>query len=172
MDTHAQRVDPDGTFHIVLTVSASQYGGGGLAFEAGCMDLSAFTGIQFTAAVASGSLSSCPLQFQIQTFDQRPTDQSPPGGCDKTVDSCFSFPSVTTIATSTDVMNPALNVLPFSSFSKISGALTQVVGLQWQVNAQGACTVDVSLDNVNFIPAAAPPEPGADGGATGDAATD
>jgi len=166
-DTHVQTV-PDGSFHLALNVTGTQYGGGGLAFEGGCLDLSAFTGIQFSVAVVSGSLASCPLQIQLQTFDARPTDQNPPGGCDKATTSCFAFPAVTSLPTiSTDPANPTLISLPFTSFSRIAGtnALTQIVGIQWQVNASAACTVELSFDNIDFIPAAAPP---GDGGTAAD----
>ena len=43
----------------------------------------------------------------------------------------------------------------------------QIVGLQWQVNSSsGACTVELRLDDIAFIPAAPPPEPGAGDGGT------
>jgi len=173
-DTHSQKVDPnDASLHFAFMVSAGQYGGGGLAFEGGCLDVSAFTGVQFSVAVVSGSLASCPLQLQLQTFEQRPTSPFPGGGCDQSTTSCYSFPAATGLpAISTDPANPTVVSLPFSSFSKITGALTQVVGLQWQVNAQGACTVEIKIDDVGFIPAAAPPEPSDDGGTAGDAAAD
>ncbi|HEY7374262.1 MAG TPA: hypothetical protein VIF57_19020 [Polyangia bacterium] len=169
-DTHTQKVDTDGALHMAFMVTGGQYGGGGLAFEGGCLDVSAFTGVQFTVAVVSGSLASCPLQLQLQTFDARPTTQTPPGGCDQNTTSCYSFPAATSLpAISTDPANPTLVQLPFPSFSKIAGELTQIVGLQWQVNAQAACTVEIKIDDVAFIPAAAPPEPGdSDGGTAQD----
>jgi hypothetical protein len=44
----------------------------------------------------------------------------------------------------------------------------QVIGLQWQVNSSsGACTVELRIDDIRFIPAASP----ADAGASDDAAT-
>jgi hypothetical protein len=66
---------------------------------------------------------------------------------------------------SSDPANPTQVVLPFTSFSRITGALTQIVGLQWQVNATGgACTVEFVFDKIDFIPAAAPDGGGGDGG--------
>ena len=168
-DTHSQTVNTDdSSLHISLSVSAGQYGGGGLQFDGGCVDVSAYSGVQFTAAVVSGSLTPCPLQLQIQTFDQRPNKQNPGtpnGGCDQSTTSCYNFPAATNIAvSSTDAKNPSLIMLPFSSFSRISGALNQVVGLQWQVNASAACTVELAFSNIAFTPAPASPEPGDDGG--------
>jgi len=170
-DVNMQRVDADEAFHLVLGVSGGQYGGGGLAFEGGCMDLSAFSGIKFTAAIASGSQANCPLQLQLPTFDQRPMNQSPPGGCDSAAGSCFNYPTATALPSlSSDPANPTQVVLPFTSFSRIDGALTQVVGLQWQVNATGgACTVEFVFDNIDFIPAETPDGGGGDGGTVDDA---
>jgi hypothetical protein len=177
-DTHTQGVGADRAFHLALTVTGGQYGGGGLQFEGGCMDLSAFTGIKFTAAIASGSQANCPLQLQLPTFDQRPKSQTPPGGCDSAAGSCFNYPTATALPSlSSDPANPTQVVLPFTSFSRIDGALTQIVGLQWQVNATGgACTVEFVFDNIDFIPTASPDggddgggSDGGDGGAVDDA---
>ncbi|HXT99917.1 MAG TPA: hypothetical protein VN903_02930 [Polyangia bacterium] len=165
-DTHTQGVGADGAFHLALMVTGGQYGGGGLAFEGGCMDVSKFTGIKFTAAIASGSQANCPLQLQLPTFDQRPTSQTPPGGCNPDGGSCFNYPTATSLPSlSSDPSNPTQVVLPFNFFSRITtGTLSQIVGLQWQVNATGgACTVEFVLDNIEFIPAV----PGADGGSDG-----
>ena len=76
---HDQRQHDDGSLRLTLTVSSGSYGGGGIAFEAGCVDASAFDGVQFTVAVASGSLTGCTYQMQLQTFEQRPTIQQPAG---------------------------------------------------------------------------------------------
>jgi len=178
-DTHTQGVPADGAFHLALTVTGGQYGGGGLAFEGGCMDLNAFTGIKFTAAIASGSQANCPLQLQLPTFEQRPTTQNPPGGCDSAAGSCFNYPTATALPSlSSDPANPTQVVLPFTSFSRVTtGTLAQIVGIQWQVNATGgACTVEFVFDNIDFIPAPTPDagddgsgSDGGDGGTVDDA---
>lgn len=154
----------DGSFRLILTVSPGSYGGGGLAFEAGCVDASAFEGVHFSIAVASGSLTGCTYQLQLQTFEQRPIQQNspnPPGGCDQNTTSCYSFPAATGLpAPSTDTANPTQVMIPFSSFAQsgMMPAPKELVGLQWQVNASGAgCTVELRIDDVGFIPAAAPP---------------
>ena len=162
----------DGSLRLALTVSMGSYGGGGIAFEAGCLDASAFTGLQFSIAVASGSLSGCAYQIQLQTFEQRPTTQNPSGGCDQNTTSCYSFPYVRNNlpAASTDPTMPTLVTLPFNMFSaSMMPAPAQIVGLQWQVNSTSSmCTVELRLDDVAFIPAAPPPEPGADDGGASD----
>ncbi len=179
MDSNSHGVT-DGSFRLSLTVSAGSYGGGGLAFEAGCVDASAFTGVQFSIAVASGSLTGCTYQLQLQTFEQRPIMQNapnPPGGCDQNTASCYNFPAARNLAApSTDPANPTLVTVPFSAFTAaVTPAPAQLVGLQWQVNSStGACTVELRVDNIGFIPAAQPPDAGGGDDASGatDAATD
>jgi hypothetical protein len=166
-DSNAHRVDAaDGSFRLALSVSSGSYGGGGIAFEAGCVNASAFAGVQFSVAVASGSLNGCSYQLQLQTFEQRPTTQSPPGGCDLLTTSCYSFPAATGLpAPSTDITMPTLVSIPFASFgASTMPAPAQIVGLQWQVNSStGACTVELRIDDIAFIPAAAPPPEPSDG---------
>jgi hypothetical protein len=132
--------------------------------------------VTFSIAVASGSLSGCTYQLQLQTFEQRPTTQSPAGGCDQNTTSCYSYPAATGLpAPSTDITMPTVVNIPFTSFARSQNAPapTQLVGLQWQVNSSsGSCTVELRIDDVGFIPAAAPPEPSSDGGMTGDGGTD
>jgi hypothetical protein len=151
----------DASLRLNTTVSNGSYGGGGMAFEAGCVDASAFDGVQFSIAIASGSLSGCSYQFQLQTFEQRPLTPAPAGGCDQSVASCYQFPSATGLAApSTDPANPTLVMIPFTSFSaaRMFPTPTELVGFQWQVNSSGGqCTVELRIDDVAFIPAAAPP---------------
>jgi hypothetical protein len=148
----------DGSLRLALTVSQGSYGGGGLAFEGGCVDASAFTGVEFSVAVTAGSIAGCTYQLQLQTFEQRPMTQNPPGGCDLNTTSCYGFPAEAGLPTpSTDPTMPTLVTIPFSSFSaSVAPAPAQLVGLQWQVNSSsGACTVELRLDDIRFIPAAA-----------------
>ena len=160
----------DASLRLSLTVSKGSYGGGGMAFESGCVDATAFAGVQFTLAVGSGSLAGCAYQMQLQTFEQRPTSQAPPGGCDQNFTTCYSFPYVrdNLPAASMDLTMPTLVSLPFSRFSASAmPAPAQLVGLQWQVNSTSdQCTVELRIDDVAFIPAAPPPEPGDDAGAS------
>jgi hypothetical protein len=148
----------DASLRLSLTVASGSYGGGGLAFESGCLNASAFTGVQFTVAVASGSLTGCSYQLQLQTFEQRPISQSPPGGCDINTTSCYGFPAAANLpAPSTDITMPTRVSIPFTSFgaSQMMPTPEQIVGLQWQVNSSsGTCTVELRLDDVAFIPAA------------------
>src|SRR5262245_3225272 len=156
----------DASLRLTSTVSNGSYGGGGMAFEAGCVNASAFDGVQFTVAIVSGSLTGCSYQFQLQTFEQRPLTPLPAGGCDQNMASCYQFPSATGLpAPSTDPANPTLVTLPFSVFSaaRMFPTPTELVGFQWQLNSSGAgCTVELRIDDVAFIPAAAPqPDAGA-----------
>ena len=149
----------DESLRLGVTVSAGSYAGGGLAFES-CLDASAFTGIKFTVAVAGGSLTGCGYEFQLQTFEQRPDTQNPAGACDQDTTSCYNFPAARNLpAPSEDPSKPTLVTLPFSSFvNMMMPAPPQLVGLQWQVSSSsGACTVELRIDDIDFIPAAAPP---------------
>jgi hypothetical protein len=176
MDSEAHGVT-DQSLRLSLSVTAGSYAGGGIAFEAGCVDATAFAGVQFSIAVASGSLSGCTYQLQLQTFEQRPIMQSgsnPPGGCDQNTTSCYSFPAARNLAApSADPTNPTLVTVPFDAFTaSVAPAPAQLVGLQWQVNSSsGACVVELRIGNIGFIPAAAPP-PDAGGGDDASAAPD
>lgn len=156
-DTNAISVNTtDGSLRLSLTVAQGSYGGGGLAFEGGCVDASEFTGVEFSVAVASGDITGCTYQLQLQTFEQRPMTQNPPGGCDLNTTSCYGFPARASLPTpSTDITMPTLVSIPFSSFSaSVMPAPAQIVGLQWQVNSSsGACTVELRIDDIRFIPA-------------------
>ena len=163
-DSNAISVDTmDGSLRLSLSVSSGSYGGGGLAFEAGCLDASAFTGIQFSVAIASGSLTGCTYQLQLQTFEQRPTSQNPPGGCDILTPAATAFRRRRTCRAEPGHHDADPGEIPFGSFgASVMPAPAQIVGLQWQVNSSsGACTVELRLDDIAFIPAAAPPEPAA-----------
>jgi hypothetical protein len=126
------------------------YAGGGLQFLA-CANVASFTGLRFTV---SGS-NACALELQFPNFAQRPTDQNPPGGCDRTAGSCFNYAkktglTVTATASTVTVM-----------FSELSPTLAtgELVGLQWQATvppgvdggAQTPCAVDFHVDNVEFF---------------------
>ena len=159
-DSNAANVAMDGSLRLSLSVSPGSFGGGGLAFEAGCLDATAFNGVQFTIAIASGSLTGCTYQVLLQTFEQRPTSQSPPGGCDISTTSCYAFPAASNLpAPSTDPTMPTPVMAPFSAFStSMMPAPAQIVGLQWMLNSSSeACTVELRIDDVAFIPAPATP---------------
>ena len=163
--------DVDESLKLSVAVASGSYAGGGLAFES-CLDASAFTGIQFSIAVSGGSLTGCSYEFQLQTFEQRPTSQNPPGACDQLTTSCYSFPAARNLpAPSTDPANPTLVQIPFSSFTNVMmPAPPQLVGLQWQISSSsGACTVELRIDDVDFYPPLTPPDAGATGS---DAAAD
>jgi hypothetical protein len=96
----------DGSLRLTLSVSSGSYGGGGLPFEAGCLNATAFAGVQFTAAVASGRITGCTYQLQLQTFEQRPIHPEPAGGCDINTTSCYGFPAAAYLPPSTDSRCP------------------------------------------------------------------
>jgi hypothetical protein len=140
-----------------LTVSAGQYAGGGVYFDS-CVDARSFNSVQFTASIASGSLTGCVWQVQIQTQDQRRTTLTNPSGgtCNASTTTCERYPAATlTAATTTATMYTTR----FTAFNNPAGSTTpmasQVVGLQWQVNSgnsgSGTCSVELAIDNVRFV---------------------
>jgi hypothetical protein len=149
VDTMAQNL------RLSLMVTAGQWAGGRLNFDS-CVDASAFNSVQFTVAVASGSLTNCSLQVQIQTQDKRPSSATMPSGGTCTTN-CEQYPA--------SVLNPqptgttaTTYTVQFSSFNNASSVMTrsQIAGLQWQANSgnngQGTCTAELRIDNVRFVP--------------------
>ena len=59
----------------------------------GCVDASAYNALSFSAWVSGGDITGCNFKSQMQTFEQRPTSQNPPGACDSTAGSCYGFPA-------------------------------------------------------------------------------
>jgi hypothetical protein len=141
--------------HWMATVQPNGYAGFGLQFDA-CTDVSTFSGVQFTL---SGTTGGCDLQLQFATFSQRPTTQSTlPGGCDPDAGSCYGYPAATMLAGPTDATAAPITIqIPFSGVTNWStDNAKQIVGLQWQLGtpsgATTACTADLRLDDVAFMP--------------------
>ena len=154
MNTAKVEGTPKG-LHLTGTVPASGYGGGGLTFLS-CVSVASFTKVQFDVY---GSAANCAIELQLQTFDQRPNDQSPPGGCVKASDGsgCFAFPVMKQVVDlSTAVASPGKTVTTtLSSFSNWSAAAAgQIVGLQWQFThgSGGDCAVGTTFTNIKFVP--------------------
>lgn len=138
--------------HITGTLSSGDYAGAGLSFYT-CADVSTFSSISFTLA---GSAPGCDLELQVQTFNQVPTTNTPPGGC---VSSCYGFPSKGRVAIPSSTATTVTTA--FSALSGWTAAdATQVVGIQFQFSvpqvADGgtatSCAVDVTIDDVKFGP--------------------
>jgi hypothetical protein len=136
--------------HITGTLSSGDYAGAGLSFYT-CADVSTFSSISFTLA---GSAPGCDLELQVQTFNQVPTTNTPPGGC---VSGCYGFPSKGKVAIPT--ATPTVVTTTLSTLSNWTAAdATQVVGIQFQFTvpqvADGgtatSCAVDVTIDDVKF----------------------
>ncbi len=152
-------VETTGTRGLMLDmdVAALGYAGGGLIFDS-CVDASGFNSIEFTASTASGSLSGCSWQVQIQTQDQRPNNTTDPtGGTCPAAGTCYRFPAVANLANPTPAgmtytqaftafSNPASSTIP---------ARTQIVGVQFQVNSAnsgtGTCAVVLRIDDIKFV---------------------
>lgn len=147
---------PAENFRLSLTAGTEGYAGGGISFDK-CVNASASGALRFTAWVAMGDTTGCTFKSQLQTFEQRPTDQGPPGGCDSDAGSCYNFPTaVITLTTS-----PQVFTIPFGDFSASTmPAPAQLVGLQWQLESgaptedgglQTSCTAEIRIDEVDFV---------------------
>ena len=140
--------------HLAGTVSSTGYAGGGLTFLS-CVKVSSFTKIQFQVY---GSAANCAVELQLQTFDQRPTDQTPPGSCVKAADGsgCFTFPVTKVTALSSPVTAPGTTVTAtLANFTNWSAAAAgQIVGMQWQFIRSGSsdCAVNATFTNIKFVP--------------------
>jgi len=151
VDLAAQNLD------FMAMVLPNGYAGFGMAFDS-CADVSAFTGVKF---MLSGSTGGCDLQLQLQTLEQRPTDQSPPGTCDASMGSCFNFPAKTMLTLPASATDPAVpETIMFTDMVNWDPAKspTEIVGLQWQLTAPGTgdaatngCMVDMRIDDVAFF---------------------
>jgi len=154
MSTASATVDVAPTaqnLNFVATVPAGGFAGFGLLFDQ-CATVAAYDTVQF---VLTGTTGGCDLELQLQTFDQRPNDQSPPGGCDrKGGATCFNYPMVTGLPappTATDVITVSV---PFSSLSVWNDTLAkEIVAVQWQLTAPGtaACDANLRVDDIRFV---------------------
>jgi hypothetical protein len=143
VDAAAQNLD--------LKVTVTSWAGGGVIFES-CVNAAAFTSVQFTATLVSGSLSGCTWQVQLQTQDQRAsTDTDPSGGT--CTSNCYAYPAAGLAAPGaggttytkafTQFNDPSASQIPME---------TQVVGVQWQVTAASSqgCSAELRIDDVSF----------------------
>jgi len=145
--------------HLVGAINAGDYAGGGLSFYA-CATAASYTKVSFSLTGSfGGTASACDLELQIQTFDQRPTTQTPPGGCDASAGSCYGYPVKTKIGTPSSTTTTI--TLTLADFSKWSTAnANQIVGLQWQITVPTAsttddaalpsCAADFTIDDIKF----------------------
>ena len=139
--------------HLTSTVPTSNYGGGGITFLS-CVTVASYTKVQFDIY---GGSPNCAIELQLQTFDQRPADQTPPGGCKSDGgSSCFKFPVMSkVVALSTTITTPKTVSATLASFTNWSTAAAgQIVGMQWQFTSSGSssCTVNATFTNIKFVP--------------------
>jgi hypothetical protein len=157
ISSHTHGVDaPAGNFRLSLMPGPGGYAGGGIAFDS-CVNASAFTGLRFSAWLASGDITGCNFKVQLQTYEQRPTSQSPAGAC---TGSCFGFPTspnLTLASTPTPIIVPFANMT--TSATHAMPVTGQIVGLQWQLESgaatvdggpQPSCNVEIRIDDVAF----------------------
>jgi hypothetical protein len=138
--------------HLSGSVPSGSYGGGGVTFLS-CVTVASFTKVQFDVY---GSGANCSIELQLQTFDQRPVDQTPPGGCKADGGSgCFNFPvksMIVDLSTAVAASAPKTVSATLASFTNWSTTLAgQIVGMQWQFTGNG-CKIDATFTNIKFVP--------------------
>ena len=153
--------DSTHSLHVTGSVTMGDYGGAGLGFL-DCATVASFSKVQFAI---SGSSPGCDLELQIKTFEQTPTSQNPPGGCDQDAGTCYNYPVVKQVTVpTTDKMTVEVPLSNFSSWT--SNTAGQVVGLQWQwtgtsvaapadagdSDAAAGCPIDISITGIKFLP--------------------
>jgi hypothetical protein len=139
---------------FTANVVAGGYAGGGITFDT-CASAGTNTAVQFSLL---GSTGGCVLEYQVQTFSQRPTTEVPPGGCTGT---CRVYPRKAGIATPTSATVKTMVIVRFSELLGWTAANhDEVVGMVWQVTSpptdggvQLPCAVDMRVDDVRFVTA-------------------
>jgi len=139
--------------HITGSIPSGGYGGGGLTFLS-CLTVASFTKVSFDVY---GSAAGCAIELQLQTYDQRPVDQTPAGACKNDGGSdCYKFPAKSQVVNLTNAVSaPGTTVsVTLSSFANWSTAAAgQMVGMQWQFTSSGgACTPNATFTNIKFLP--------------------
>jgi hypothetical protein len=159
MSTSVAAVDAE-SLKLTMTAGSAGYAGGGISFD-GCVDVSTYNALTFKAWISGGDITGCNFKSQMQTFEQRPTTQNPPGGCDPDAGSCYGFPASMNLALTTSSQT---FTIPFSMFTAGAAHVNpipgQIVGLQWQLESgmpvgeggtQPLCTVEIRVDDIAFV---------------------
>jgi len=137
------------TAGLHLTGTVGTWAGGGLTFLE-CATVASFTQVRFT--IANATASSCAVEFQLQTFDKRPMEQVPAGGCKADGGTCFGFPAKGAIVSLSSTFGATAVTSALSGFSGWSTAnANQVVGVQWQFTGS-SCPINVTISSVQFLP--------------------
>lgn len=140
--------------HLTGSVPSNNYGGAGLTFLS-CVSVTAFTKVSFEVY---GSAQNCQIELQLQTYDQRPADQTPPGGCKADGgSSCYKFPNASQIVNLGSTVAPpgtTVSITLSSMTNWTSAASGQIVGMQWQFtpNSGNTCSPNATFTNVKFVP--------------------
>jgi len=162
MSTNMNAVDTAmGNLLLTLTAGSAGYAGGGITFE-GCVDVSTYNAISFTAFVSSGSVTGCNFKVQMRTFEQLPTSNNPPGGCDPDAGSCYGFPASPNLTLGSSAQTFTTKFADMTGATHVNPIPGQLVGLQWQLEsgmaateggAQPICTAEIRIDDIAFVTA-------------------
>jgi hypothetical protein len=149
---------------LVVPDGGAVYAGAGVAFAAAtCLDVSAYSGVQFTL---SGSLGDCRLAF-IENLSQDTTAANDPNRGMCTATPCYgpSYP-VTSLGTMTVPFTALTGGMPVGTVDT-----TQLTSMQWQLalpaassdGGRAGCSVNFTISDVSFVGVS---DAGADDGGT------
>jgi hypothetical protein len=138
------------------SLDPTDYEGVGLYYDsASCLDVAAYTGLQFDFA---GDLGGCELFVGLtSSSDLPPSSDALRGACPGTGSTCYGpVANVTAAALAATSSTPTIQV-PFTSLSGGSPMATvdptTIVSVQWQLLAgadAGSCSANFSVENVSF----------------------
>jgi glucuronoarabinoxylan endo-1,4-beta-xylanase len=133
-----------GALHLSGAVAGS--GGVALPFD-GCVDASAYAGVQFTVTPGAGT---CPVALQVDTTT------NPGNTAVLAVDSCADGCDAATSQSLTFAPNQAATVVTVPWFDlQGDGApnafnMRAISGLRFQLTTSATCTADVAISNLRF----------------------
>ncbi len=131
--------------HLRLTGTVNNYAGFGMTLDT-CTDASSYAGISFDVGGSVGSMGQALLQ--VRTLSNTPASYDDRGQCSTDCgnnQSVYSMPSAAgTVSVAWSALRDGTPVSPADP--------TEVLGFQWQFQCptDGACALDVTLDNLSF----------------------
>lgn len=144
-DTSLTATYDAGQQRIHITGTVNDYGGFGLWLVT-CKDASAYSGISFAIGGNVGAQGAA--EFQVQQSSTQPVDEG--GEC---ASDCISNTSSIAVPASAGVVSVAWEEFGGGSPTDVADP-TELLGVIWQFTcASGAaCALDVTLDDVLFVP--------------------
>ena len=129
--------------HCTASLGDTSYAGCGVVVD-GCLAAGANAALRFSIS----GRSNCDVALQIQTYDRKPTTDTPAGGCRGM---CGKYSSSASLTLRPGPITVALSTL--TNWTSASAA--QVVGVEWKMTppaGKTSCTTDLRFDDIVFVP--------------------